>query len=258
MQQDFPARTGRTVRAEHSRDQRSRTRPDPVPLPGLAGAPGRRPRRCAGTARTEFITCQPPPCPRSRDGAASCRPCRSRIWRGRSTRGRSRPGGTGRRHCDRRRSWRSSWRTCGAPGPRAGVGGRARRRHRLSGRRHCCSGARPRRGFSGSWPGPGSGSPSSPWASWPSGRSCASGTRAGAGAGGHLDRRAPGYPLDARIARLWGELAGQAQLRRRPRPPNHTWIAACCLRYRLPLVALHPADFGDFGGSASRCSATGL
>ncbi len=66
---------------------------------------------------------------------------------------------------------------------------------------------------------------------------------------GRLDAwtaRRPLIPYDARIARLWGELAGQAQLRGRPRPQNHTWIAACCLRYQLPLVALHPADFGDF------------
>jgi predicted nucleic acid-binding protein len=57
----------------------------------------------------------------------------------------------------------------------------------------------------------------------------------------------PVIPYDARIARLWGELAGQARLRGQPRPPNHAWIAACCLRYQLPLLTLHPADFGDFG-----------
>jgi len=54
------------------------------------------------------------------------------------------------------------------------------------------------------------------------------------------DRRA------ARIAQLWGELTGQAKLRGRPRPQNHTWIAACCLRYGIPLVTLNSADFGDF------------
>jgi hypothetical protein len=47
-------------------------------------------------------------------------------------------------------------------------------------------------------------------------------------------------------AELWGELVGQAQLRGRPRRQNHTWIAACCLRYRLPLVALNTAEFDDF------------
>jgi len=57
----------------------------------------------------------------------------------------------------------------------------------------------------------------------------------------------PVIPFDTRIARLWGELAGQAQLRGRPRPQNHAWIAACCLRYQLPLVTVHPTDFCDFG-----------
>ena len=56
----------------------------------------------------------------------------------------------------------------------------------------------------------------------------------------------PVIPFDPRIAHLWGELTGQAKLRGRPRPQNHTWIAACCLRYGIPLVALNSADFGDF------------
>ena len=43
-----------------------------------------------------------------------------------------------------------------------------------------------------------------------------------------------------------GELAGAAQLRGRPRPQNDTWIAACCLRYQVPLVTLNTADFSDF------------
>ncbi len=66
---------------------------------------------------------------------------------------------------------------------------------------------------------------------------------------GRLDAwtaRRPVIPYDAPIARLWGELAGQAQLRGRPRRQNHTWIAACCLRYRLPLVALNADEFDDF------------
>jgi len=65
---------------------------------------------------------------------------------------------------------------------------------------------------------------------------------------GRLDSwtaRQPVIPYDAPIARLWGELAGQAQLRGRPRRQNHTWIAACCLRYRLPLVALNAGEFDD-------------
>jgi toxin FitB len=56
----------------------------------------------------------------------------------------------------------------------------------------------------------------------------------------------PVIPYDTRIARVWGELAGNAQLRGRPRPQNDTWIAACCLRYRVPLVTLNTTDFADF------------
>jgi toxin FitB len=66
---------------------------------------------------------------------------------------------------------------------------------------------------------------------------------------GHLDAWIAGRPVipyDTQIARMWGELAGAAQLRGRPRPQNDTWIAACCLRYQVPLVTLNTADFNDF------------
>ncbi len=56
--------------------------------------------------------------------------------------------------------------------------------------------------------------------------------------------RRPVIPYDTQIARVWGELAGAAQLRGRPRPQNDTWISACCLRYQVPLVTLNTADFG--------------
>ncbi len=56
----------------------------------------------------------------------------------------------------------------------------------------------------------------------------------------------PLIPYDTEIARMWGELAGKAQLRGRSRPQNDTWIAACCLRYQVPLVTLNAADFADF------------
>src|SRR5258708_1236370 len=56
----------------------------------------------------------------------------------------------------------------------------------------------------------------------------------------------PVIPYDPEIARVWGQLAGAAQLRGRPRPQNDTWIAACCLRYQVPLVTLNTADFADF------------
>lgn len=56
----------------------------------------------------------------------------------------------------------------------------------------------------------------------------------------------PVIPYDTQIARIWGELAGAAQLRGRPRPQNDTWIAACCLRFQVPLLTLNTADFSDF------------
>jgi hypothetical protein len=69
-------------------------------------------------------------------------------------------------------------------------------------------------------------------------------------------------PYDTQIARVWGALAGAAQLRGRPRPQNDTWIAACCLRYQVPLVTLNTADFSDFAAHGlvllgGRCSAAG-
>jgi hypothetical protein len=65
----------------------------------------------------------------------------------------------------------------------------------------------------------------------------------------HLDTWTAGRPVipyDTEIARIWGELAGAGQLRGRPRPQNDTWIAACCLRYHVPMVTLNTGDFGDF------------
>jgi toxin FitB len=58
--------------------------------------------------------------------------------------------------------------------------------------------------------------------------------------------RRPVIPYDSEIARIWGELAGEAQLRGRPRPQNDPWIAACCLRYQVALLTLNTADFSDF------------
>jgi toxin FitB len=48
------------------------------------------------------------------------------------------------------------------------------------------------------------------------------------------------------IARLWGELAGFAEERGRPRPVNDSWIAACCLVYDMPLATFNVKDFEDF------------
>lgn len=57
----------------------------------------------------------------------------------------------------------------------------------------------------------------------------------------------PVIPYDAEVARAWARLAGSAQRRGRPRPQNDTWVAACCLRYELPLITLNRKDFEDFG-----------
>jgi predicted nucleic acid-binding protein len=48
------------------------------------------------------------------------------------------------------------------------------------------------------------------------------------------------------VARTWGELAGYASKRGRPRPVNDTWVAACCLTFGLPLATLNARDFQDF------------
>lgn len=48
------------------------------------------------------------------------------------------------------------------------------------------------------------------------------------------------------IAVTWGELSAAATQRGRPRPVNDTWIAACCIAYRLPLATLNIKDFADF------------
>ena len=56
----------------------------------------------------------------------------------------------------------------------------------------------------------------------------------------------PVIPYDREIARVWGRLAGNAQLRGRTRPQNDTWVAACCIRVGVPLVTLNCKDFADF------------
>lgn len=53
-------------------------------------------------------------------------------------------------------------------------------------------------------------------------------------------------PYDETVAETWGELQARAQQRGRPRSVNDTWIAACCLVERLPLITFNVKDFHDF------------
>lgn len=56
----------------------------------------------------------------------------------------------------------------------------------------------------------------------------------------------PALPYSDDVARCWGEISAQAELRGRPMPQNDTWIAACCVTYDLPLATLNFKDFQDF------------
>jgi predicted nucleic acid-binding protein len=56
----------------------------------------------------------------------------------------------------------------------------------------------------------------------------------------------PVLPGDEAVATIWGRLSAEASLRRRPRPVNDMWIAACCLAYEAPLATLNLKDYEDF------------
>lgn len=47
-------------------------------------------------------------------------------------------------------------------------------------------------------------------------------------------------------SRVWGRISANARRRGRPRPPNDTWIAACCIARNLPLATLNLKHFNDF------------
>jgi predicted nucleic acid-binding protein len=53
-------------------------------------------------------------------------------------------------------------------------------------------------------------------------------------------------PADRDVTRTWGTIAARADQRGRPRPANDTWVAACCIAKRLPLLTLNLRDFEDF------------
>ncbi len=59
------------------------------------------------------------------------------------------------------------------------------------------------------------------------------------------------------VSRIWGTLAANAENRRRPRPANDMWIAACCLHYNLPLATLNLKDFTDFADHEGLALVTG-
>jgi toxin FitB len=53
-------------------------------------------------------------------------------------------------------------------------------------------------------------------------------------------------PAGLRVAGVWGAISARAQRRRRPRPLNDSWIAACCIERGYPLLTLNRRDFADF------------
>lgn len=59
-------------------------------------------------------------------------------------------------------------------------------------------------------------------------------------------RRVVVLPYNTVVATTWGEIQAKAQHRGRPRPTNDSWIAACALVHRLPLITFNTKDFLDF------------
>jgi predicted nucleic acid-binding protein len=53
-------------------------------------------------------------------------------------------------------------------------------------------------------------------------------------------------PCDLRVAYTWGQLAGAAQQRGRPRPVNDMWIAAVSIANGIPLATRNTKDYLDF------------
>jgi toxin FitB len=50
----------------------------------------------------------------------------------------------------------------------------------------------------------------------------------------------------ASLSEVWGRISAAADARKRPRPANDTWIAACCLANHVALVTRNVKDFADF------------
>jgi predicted nucleic acid-binding protein len=63
-----------------------------------------------------------------------------------------------------------------------------------------------------------------------------------------LDRWLSGRAIleyDVQVARTWGRLSAEAVRRRRRRPVNDMWIAACCLVEGLSLATRNVKDYAD-------------
>ncbi|MBI3359232.1 MAG: type II toxin-antitoxin system VapC family toxin [Nitrospirae bacterium] len=50
-------------------------------------------------------------------------------------------------------------------------------------------------------------------------------------------------PYDHEIARYYGKLMAERKRNGRPIAPNDAWIAACAIRYSVPLVTHNAKDF---------------
>lgn len=60
-----------------------------------------------------------------------------------------------------------------------------------------------------------------------------------------LDGRAV-LPGSKAVATTWGSVCAEATRNGQPRPVNDSWIAACCLTYRLPLATFNVKDYSYF------------
>jgi predicted nucleic acid-binding protein len=58
--------------------------------------------------------------------------------------------------------------------------------------------------------------------------------------------RFPVLNSNTSVSRKWGEIVSNAYKRGRPRSVNDSWVAACCISYRVPLVTRNKRDFADF------------
>lgn len=53
-------------------------------------------------------------------------------------------------------------------------------------------------------------------------------------------------PGGKRVAETWGRVTALAARNGTPQPVNDSWIAACCLTYRVPLATCNAKDFTYF------------